>query len=108
MSDDGEDLTMWLHADLTAAKGRKRSATSVALDSLSSMTLDPEVPALRLCPALSNWEANAQLPLNSWLEQTTLHDNSGESLTFLFLIVLNAKKRLALWPMKPLNCSRLD
>jgi len=79
MSDDGEDLTMWLHPDLPAAKGRKRSATSVALDSLSSMTLDPEVPALRLCPALSNWEANAQLPLNSWLEQTTLQDNSGMS-----------------------------
>ena len=38
------------------------------VEDLATMTLEETATAARLCPALSNWQAQADLPLDVWLK----------------------------------------
>jgi len=63
-----EEISKWLHPETPQDK-RKRSAID---ESMSTLTLE-EIPPqqARLCPALGNWQAQADMPLDAWLKNNS-------------------------------------
>lgn len=65
---DGEDISMWLHPACAKSDDQDGKRKRCVVEDLATMTLEETATAARLCPALSNWQAQADLPLDVWLK----------------------------------------
>jgi len=79
-NDCDQEISKWLLPGAVAEDQEGKRKRTCVVEDMATMTLEQETTNARLCPALSNWQAQADMPLDEWLHNNSATNANGPSM----------------------------